>query len=120
MTGRGSRAGAAGLLCAVGLAAFVASPAAGQTAPVQQAPPASSGPELDPNAPLAPMPDLGVDWPDLNAKEAEPPVPPPPQATAPAPKKAATTASTDGAGNLRYTTEVEGLSSIGSAEDILK
>ena len=26
--------------------------------------------ELDPSAPLAPMPDLGVDWPDLNAKDA--------------------------------------------------
>ena len=121
MTGRGSRAGAAGLLCAVGLAALVASPATGQTAPVQQEPPTSSGPELDPNAPLAPMPDLGVDWPDLNATEAPPPAPTTaPQATAPSPKKAAKSASTDNNGNLRYTTEVEGLSSIGSAEDILK
>ena len=25
--------------------------------------------ELDPAAPLEPMPDLGVEWPDLNAQE---------------------------------------------------
>ena len=25
--------------------------------------------ELDPSAPMAPLPDLGVDWPDLNAPD---------------------------------------------------
>ena len=33
------------------------------------APPPPDAAELDPSAPLAPMPDLGVDWPDLNAKD---------------------------------------------------
>ncbi|HKT14071.1 MAG TPA: hypothetical protein VJR87_01555, partial [Allosphingosinicella sp.] len=29
--------------------------------------------ELDPAAPLAPMPDIGVEWPDMNAPDAPPP-----------------------------------------------
>ena len=37
-----------------------------------QMPPAGPG-ELDPSAPLEPMPDLGVEWPDMNQPEAEPP-----------------------------------------------
>jgi len=37
-----------------------------------QMPPAGPG-ELDPSAPLEPMPDLGVEWPDMNQPEPEPP-----------------------------------------------
>ncbi|HEU4957493.1 MAG TPA: outer membrane protein assembly factor, partial [Sphingomicrobium sp.] len=37
-----------------------------------QVPPAVPG-ELDPSAPLEPMPDLGVEWPDMNQPEPEPP-----------------------------------------------
>ena len=126
MTGRGSALGAAGLLCAAGAAALVAVPAWGQAAPVQQEPPASTAPELDPNAPLAPLPDLGVDWPDLNASEPAPTVSPPPatSSTEASPsrskQKQAKADSTDASGNLRYTVHVEGLSSVGSAEDLLK
>lgn len=41
--------------------------AAEQPAPV---PPATSVPgDLDPETPLAPLPDLGVDWPDLNVRD---------------------------------------------------
>jgi translocation and assembly module TamA len=36
----------------------------------QQSPPAGAA-ELDPSAPLDPMPDLGVEWPDLNQPEPE-------------------------------------------------
>lgn len=47
-----------------------------QSAPVPTPPPStSSGGDLDPETPLAPMPDLGVAWPDLNVRdplEAEP------------------------------------------------
>jgi translocation and assembly module TamA len=119
MTGRGSAIGAAGLLCAACSAALVADPAWGQAVPAQQEPPASTAPELDPNAPLAPLPDLGVEWPDLNAKDTTPP-PPAQEQAAPSAGKAAASASTDASGNLRYTVQVEGLSSIGSAEDLLK
>ena len=109
MTGRGWSVGAARLLCAAGCAALGASPGFGQTAPPPAPPPAESG-ELDPNAPLAPLPDLGVDWPDLNAKDTT--LPAQPEASAPA-------ETTDATGTLRYTVEVEGLSSVGAAEDLL-
>jgi len=39
-----------------------------------QVPPQPADPaELDPSAPLDPLPDLGVEWPDLNAPEPAPP-----------------------------------------------
>jgi translocation and assembly module TamA len=81
----------------------LASTAAAQTVPPPQPPDAA---ELDPSAPLDPMPNLGVAWPDLNAKDT----------AAPAPNKV----STESAGELRYTWMLEGLSSIGNAEDLLK
>src|SRR5690349_5795585 len=99
MSGRVSMVGAARLLCAAGCAALSAGPAFAQTAPAQQAPPPAAEPELDPNAPLAPLPDLGVDWPDLNAKESALPPPStaqPAQATAP-------TRATEANGTIRYT-----------------
>ena len=111
MTGRGSRAGAARLLCAAGCAALIAAPAFAQPAPPQE-PPASAEPELDPNAPLAPMPDLGVDWPDLNATDTTLP-----STSAPA---APTSETTDATGSLRYTISIEGLSNVSGSEDLLK
>ena len=111
MSGRGTRVGAARLLCTAALAASPAVSAFAQTAPVQQAPTPSTEPELDPNAPLAPMPDLGVEWPDLNAKESA--LPPQP-AVQPAAQQ-----QTEANGTLRYTVEVEGLS-VGNAADLLK
>src|SRR4029079_256134 len=119
MTGRGSAIGAAGLLCAACSAALVADHAWGHATAAQQAPPASTAPELDPNAPLAPLPDLGVEWPDLNAKDTTPP-PPAQEQAAPSAAKAAASADADASVNVRYTVQVEGLSSIVSAEDLLK
>jgi translocation and assembly module TamA len=86
-----------------------------QTTPPAAPPPPSEPGELDPNAPLAPMPDLGVDWPDLNAKDTVLP----PEPTAPGAQQAAPAQQTEPAGALRYTVSVEGLSSIGNAEDLL-
>jgi translocation and assembly module TamA len=109
-------AGAARLLCAAGCAALSAAPVLAQTAPAP--PPASPPPqpgELDPNAPMAPMPDLGVDWPDLNAKDTN--LPPQPAAPAQPARRAGTTVAT---GTIRYTVEVEGLASVADAEDLLK
>jgi translocation and assembly module TamA len=116
MSGRGPVAGAARLLCAAGCAALSAAPVLAQTAPAP--PPASPPPqpgELDPNAPMAPMPDLGVDWPDLNAKDTN--LPPQPAAPAQPARRAGTTVAT---GTIRYTVEVEGLASVADAEDLLK
>jgi translocation and assembly module TamA len=102
----------------------VPAPLLAQTGP---APPAPSQPppdaaELDPNAPLAPLPDLGVAWPELNPKEASPAAAAPstptssPRAVA---KSQASAPAPDAAGNIRYTVAVEGIASVGGAEDLL-
>jgi translocation and assembly module TamA len=109
MIGRGSGLGAARLLGAAAALAFVPGSALAQNTPP---PPQPADPaELDPNAPLDPMPDLGVAWPTLGPAE-----------TTPAPAAASTkgnTASTKSAGDIRYTVEVEGLGAIGDAEGLL-
>jgi translocation and assembly module TamA len=94
---------------------LAAAPALAQTAPVAQPQPApGASDELDPNAPLAPMPDLGVDWPDLNAKDESLPA----ETAAPAAEQPSDQ-TTEASGTSRYTLTVEGLSSVGSAEDLL-
>ena len=115
MTGRGSSAGAARLLCAAACAALAGAPAFAQTAPAPQQPQPTEPAELDPNAPLAPMPDLGVEWPDLNATDTAAP----PAATPATPSKGKAAAVEDGAGDIRYTVAVEGLDAIGGADDLL-
>ena len=117
MSGRGSRVGAARLLCAAGSAALFAVPASAQTAPPQPQQPPATEPELDPNAPLAPLPDLGVEWPQLDAKET---AAPPPEASPPPGKKAPAKQTTEASGSLRYTVDVEGLAPLGDSEDLLK
>ena len=117
MSGRGSRVGAARLLCAAGFAALFAAPGWAQTAPPQPQQPPATEPELDPNAPLAPLPDLGVEWPQLDAKET---AAPPETAPAPPGKKAPAKQTTEATGDLRYTVSVEGLSPLGNSEDLLK
>src|SRR5437588_11473342 len=114
MSGWGSRPRAARLLCAaatltLGSTASIAQTAPAQPQPQPEAPPADAA-ELDPSAPLAPLPDLGVDWPDLNARDT----------TAPAPAAATAQQSDEGAGQVRYTWTLEGLSSFGNVEDLLK
>ncbi|HVI05227.1 MAG TPA: hypothetical protein VM711_03930, partial [Sphingomicrobium sp.] len=83
MTGRGSGLNAARLLCAAAVAGLVSVEALAQPGPTPASPasPPQQSPdaaELDPSAPLAPLPDLGVPWPDLKANEARPVPPPPP------------------------------------------
>src|SRR3954464_11948348 len=78
MTGWGSRRKAARLLCAAATLALASTAGLAQTAPAQQQqpqPPPPDAAELDPSAPLAPLPDLGVDWPDLNARDTTAPAP---------------------------------------------
>ena len=105
MTGRVSVGRAARLLCAAAVLPLVPSSLAAQAPPPQQNPPPEPA-ELDPSAPMAPLPDLGVEWPDLNARE------PGPQATvAPAVDEVR--------GDLRYVWTVEGISGVGNAEELL-
>jgi translocation and assembly module TamA len=127
MSGWGSRVGAARLLCAAAAAAFVPVPALAQAVqPQPPAPPPPAAPndaaELDPSAPLAPLPDLGVSWPELNAKEAAPaavaPSTPASSSRAVA-KSQATAPAPDAAGNIRYTVEVQGIATVGNAEGLL-
>jgi translocation and assembly module TamA len=114
MIGRGLRAGAARLLCAASSIAFVPSAALGQVAqPTQQQPTPADQAPLDPNAPLAPLPDLGVAWPELNAKDTAPPS----TATAKPGQKAAPVQSETG--DIRYTVAVEGLASVAGSDDLL-
>jgi translocation and assembly module TamA len=109
MSGRGSTRLAARLLCAAAISALVPSPAFAQTAP----PPPPDAAELDPSAPLEPLPDLGVDWPDLNAKDTTvaPATPGQEAPAAPAPD--------ENTGDLRYVLVVEGLGALGNSQDLL-
>jgi translocation and assembly module TamA len=117
MTGRGRNVGAARLLCAAGCAMLSVTPAWAQTAPARQEPPPSTEPELDPNAPMAPMPDIGVEWPQLDAKDT---AAPPAETAAPVGKKGKTQGTTEATGNIRYTVEVEGLTKVSGSDDLIK
>jgi translocation and assembly module TamA len=94
---------AARLLCAAASAA-IADAAGAQAVPPPQPEPV----ELDPNSPLAPMPEIGVDWPDLEVREA---VPATPEPNAPAP------ATTNG--NIRYAFAIEGIGTLPDATELM-
>ena len=76
------------------------------TAPVRGQGLADPGQALDPAAPLEPMPDLGVDWPDMSVTEETPPVD--------AAKSAAP--AVDIAADRRYRIVLEGMEGIGGEE----
>ena len=116
MSGRGSRVKGAHWWCAAAVSALLPSPLFAQAAP---APPPAAQPdaaELDPNAPLAPMPDLGVAWPTLDLKAT---APPPATTVAPSQKNRSRVA-VQTSGDMRYTVQVEGLGAIGNAEALLR
>ena len=106
---------AARLLCAAALILVPAAPAAAQTAP-----PGEPG-ELDPSAPLEPMPDLGLDWPDPDAP-GEPATVPPSQAATPEPQAEPAPAATEQAGDtgaLHYRVAFAGLDPTGDAAELI-
>src|SRR3954469_13176346 len=110
MTGRVSAGRAARLLCAAASLPLVSVPAFAQVpanppSPAQQTPPPDPA-ELDSSAPLAPLPDLGIEWPDLNARETGPQV-----NAAPAVDQVR--------GDLRYVWAIEGIATMGNAEELL-
>ncbi len=99
-----------------------------QAAPPTPAPGPAPGPvpapspagdaTLDPNSPMAPLPGLGVDWPDLAKPDAalgnlptEPGVVGAPASTA----IAASAATTDATGDRRYVVTLDGLDGIAAA-----
>jgi len=86
----------------------------------QAAPPASDPAELDPSAPLDPMSDLGVEWPDLN--QAEPALPPEIEGVAPEAAAEATEQAAEGvedaAAARAYRWSVEGLEGLAAADEI--
>ena len=71
--------------------------------------------ELDPSAPLAPLPDIGVDWPDLNAREQLPST-----EQAPVPQPATTALADENGGDFAIGWTIEGLAGIGNVEELLK
>ena len=97
---------AARLLCAAAVAVLPLSPSRAQ----------APAPELDPSAPLDPMPDLGVDWPDLDADEGPAAGPASDAAAAPSPAAAAEEVSSE----RRYTVAIEGLAGVGDTEALLE
>src|SRR5437868_2980971 len=111
MSGWGFRVTGPRWWCAAAASALLPGALLAQAVPTPA--PASVPPdpaELNPNAPLAPLPDLGVAWPDLNARET---APPPAQATTAKRQRAPV------AGDLRYAVQVEGLVSVSDAEELL-
>lgn len=85
--GRSGRVAAAACL-------VVASSAAAQDGAI----PPQAGQQLDPTSPLAPLPEIGVDWPDLSAVSSDPQV----------------AITNDAAAERRYQWRIEGLEGIGS------
>ncbi len=111
MNWRGEARKAARLLCAAVCSFALALPAIAQFTP-----PPSSG-DLDPSAPLDPLPDLGVEWPDPG--EADEPVAPTPQESAEQPQQAPLPVA-EGPAELRYAIAFEGLEKIGPDEDLIR
>jgi len=102
------------LLCAAGLALVLASPAVAQSPP----PPPSGDPgELDPSAPLDPLPDLGLDWPDPGAAE-ESVAAPAAEDSGAGPQDEPAFAQQDAA-ELRYRIAFEGLEQVGAAAELI-
>lgn len=61
------------------------------------------------------MPDLGVPWPELNARDTAPAAEP---TTAASPRSRTTHAVAAASGDLRYTLALEGLSALGNADEL--
>lgn len=111
--------------CACAAIVLVASPVAarGQEAATPPVDPAGT---LDPNSPMADLPGLGVEWPDLAKPDAPLAVLPtdklqPPATAAPAPTKAelkADAKTIDASGDRRYAITIDGLGPLPKAGEI--
>ena len=102
---RGGARAAAWLLRAAASAALCTSPAFAQDAQTQL-------PPLDPSAPLDPMPDIGVDWPDLGQDAAQEPI-------AAAEPLAVAPPAVDPNAEREYSVAINGLHRVGNAADLV-
>src|ERR671919_1175021 len=68
--------------------------------------------ELDPTAPLDPLPELGVEWPDMNAEDAVPPAEEAEEAAAPV--------TIDAGEARRYSVAIEGLQGVDDEPALVK
>src|SRR6185503_898062 len=110
MAGWGRTFRASGLMCAAAFAFAGEGSLGAQTLPPPSTADEPSSSDLDPSAPLAPLPDIGVEWPDLNAPDAD-------ESSA---EGEQTNAVTDaGVGERRYSFEITGLNGIGDSADML-
>ena len=100
---------AARLLCAAACGLALAVPA------IAQSPPPPTSGDLDPSAPLDPMSDLGVEWPDPGA--ADEPIAPTLEQSA---QPEAPAAVAEGPAELRYAIAFEGLEEIGPDEELIR
>ena len=108
MRAEGKARVAARLSCAAAaLLACAPSAALAQQAPPPQPQPPGSA-ELDPTAPLDPMPDLGVEWPDMQAE---------PAATV---DNAAPQPITDAAAERRYSLAIQGLENVDGGAQLVE
>jgi translocation and assembly module TamA len=86
-------------------------------AAVPQAPTPSTEPPLDPDSPLAPMTDLGVDWPDLAKPDAPAPTDAPPGTKPePKPEPKKVEKATEAGGERRYSVQFAGLKDLVAPE----
>ena len=76
--------------------------------------------ELDPTAPLDPLPDLGVDWPDLNAPDAPAPIDDPSVTTPETVEAAPTGPDMDSAEARRYSVSIDGLQAVDGGPELAK
>ena len=101
------------LLAAAACGLALSAPARGQQ-------PTPDPTELDPSAPLDPMPDLGVDWPDMDAPDPMPEPEPeaPDQAEEKEPDEEV--AIDDAAEARRYAYRIDGLAPVAESENLLE
>jgi translocation and assembly module TamA len=96
---RVGRGGAAAVVAIVAIV-LVAPASAQQTAAPQPTPSTGDGSTLDPNSPMAPLPGMGVDWPDLAAASGD---------------KETTDTDAGIAADIRYSYEVKGIDDVANA-----
>ena len=101
-----------------GLAACAAAALTCPCAPAFAQTPGSA--ELDPTAPLDPLPDLGVDWPDMNAPDAPAPIEDPSVTTPETVEAAPTGPEMDSAEARRYSVSIDGLQAVDGGPELAK
>jgi translocation and assembly module TamA len=100
------------LLAAAACGLALPAPARAQQAPTGPA-------ELDPSAPLDPMPDLGVEWPDMDKPDPVP-EPEPGQAADTSAVDSSSEAIEDSAAARRYAYRIVGLDAVADVEPLLE